>query len=207
MSLALAAAAAALAAAPAPPTPAERPTAAVPIVVGGYGITRGHLRHWTNLAAPGGGGADRQTLGEQAAGLLISYRWIRGEASERGLVVTSAEVRQSLREQRAQTFPRPRAYRRYLRRTGQTRANLRFRVKMDLLASRLRDQATAGASTPEEQQDMLEVFVQGYRAKWRARTTCLPPWVNEFDCQPTARSRGDSTPFARTQFLPSAFAR
>jgi hypothetical protein len=116
-------------------------------------------------------------------------------------------VRQSLREQRAQAFPRRRAYRRFLRRSGQTRANLLSRVESDLLSSRLREQATAGASTPEEQQDRLDAFVQAFRAKWRARTACRPPWVNEFDCQPTARSRGDSTPFARTQFLPSAFAR
>jgi hypothetical protein len=207
VSLALAAVVAALAAAPPPPAAAERPTAAVPIVVGGYGITRGHLRHWTDLVAHASGRADRRKLRAQAAGLLISYRWVGGEAAERGLRVAPAEVLQAFREQRDQAFPRRREYRRFLRDSGQTRANLLFRVRHQLLSDRVREQVVGDAPTPEEQQARLDAFVQAFNAKWRARTACLPPWADAFHCQPTARSRGDATPSARTRFLPSAFAR
>ena len=207
MSLALAAIAAALAAAPAPPAPAERPTAAVPIVVDGYGITRGHLRHWADVAARSDGISDRPYARAQAAGLLISFRWVGGEAADLGVVVTPEEVQSSFEEQREQVFPRRGAYRRFLRASGNTTRNMLSRVEHDLLSSRIRDLVTDGATTAEEQQDRLDAFLQAFRAKWRARTTCLPPWVSRADCQPTARSRGDSMPFARTQFLPSAFAR
>ncbi len=206
MSLALAALAAALAA-PSPPAAAERPTAAVPIVVGGYGITRGRLRHWADVVQRDGSGGPRSSAREQAAGFLIVGRWIRGEAAERGIALTSAEVGASLAEQRRTAFTTVRAYRRYLRATGQTEGNVRYRAEVDLLSTRVREQVVAGTADALEQQARLDAFVQAFRVKWRARTACRAPWVSASDCQPTARSRGEATPAARTQFLPSAFAR
>ena len=65
---------------------AERPTAAVPIVVDGYGITRGHLRHWADVCA---GRLARAQLAiaptrarARPAELLMRLRWVGGEASE-----------------------------------------------------------------------------------------------------------------------------
>jgi hypothetical protein len=183
---------AALAAAqpPAEPAPVE-PTAKAPIVVDGKPISRGWLRHWADVAGRSSrGGTLRAQLRSQAAGLLISARWIRGEAEERGVKVTPAEVTRSFRKQRRVAFPRRREFRRFLRDSGQTRGNVRFRVELDLLSEKLRELVTEGAATGEEEQERLDAFVAEFRRKWRARTACRPPWVNESDCgkEPT-RSR------------------
>jgi hypothetical protein len=67
---------------------------------------------------------------------------------------------------------------------------IRLRIRLDLLSGKLRDLVTAGAATPNEEQERLDAFVREFRRKWRARTACRPPWVSESDCgiQPT-RSR------------------
>jgi SurA N-terminal domain len=187
---ALGAVAAALAAQP-PAEPVVEPTAKAPIVVAGKPISRGWLRHWADVAGRSSGGAvPRSQLRSQAANLLISARWIRGEAEEQGVKVTPGEVTRSFRKQRRQSFPRRREFRRFLRDSGQTVGNIRLRIRLDLLAGKLRDLVTAGAATPDEEQERLDAFVREFRRKWRARTACRAPWVSESDCgiQPT-RSR------------------
>jgi hypothetical protein len=59
------------------------PTPAAPIVVDGKPISRGHLRHWTEIARVASG-RPRVTHWErqQAASFVISLRWIRIEARE-----------------------------------------------------------------------------------------------------------------------------
>jgi hypothetical protein len=174
------------------PPPAIEPTEKHPIVVGEERISRGWLRHWADIAQRTGG--DRKMARLQAADLLISSRWIRNEAAELGVVVTAEEVERSFRRQRRKTFPRRRDYRRFLRESGQTRSDVLFRVRIDLQSDRLREHVTAGATTPEDQQERLDEFVQAFRAQWRAQTACRAPWINEFDCGKTSRGRTASAP-------------
>jgi hypothetical protein len=191
-------AAAALVAGPAPADVAE-PTAKHPIVVSDERISRGWLRHWTDIAARSGGDPHRARVRRQAAGYLISSRWIIGEATERGVVVTRAETTRAFRSQRDDAFPRRRDYRRFLRESGQTTTDIRIRVRIDLFSDKLRALATAGAGTPEEQQAQLDEFVVAFHQKWRARTACRPPWVTELDCGAT--SRGPETRRSRARAL------
>jgi hypothetical protein len=158
------------------------PTPEHPIVIGAERISRGTLRHWADIAQRSAGGGPRAAFREQAAELVIGYRWIRGEAVERGIVVTRSEVTRTFRRQRDETFPRRRDFRRYLRRTGQSIADIRFRVRSTLLSDKLRELATEGATTPAQQQEQLDAFVRDYHAKWRARTACRPPWVVRRRC-------------------------
>jgi hypothetical protein len=178
---AVGAVAAALAGGPASPEAVE-PTPRHPIVVADERISRGWLRHWADVAMRSSGSSDRKTARIQAAGLLISFRWVVNEAAERGVVVTRAETSRELRSMRNETFPRRRDYRRFLRQSGQTPTDIRARVRIDLLATKLREMATAGAVSPEEQQAKLDEFVRAFRRKWRARTACRRPWVNRFSC-------------------------
>ena len=152
------------------------PTPEGPIVVDELPISRGHLRHWADIAQRVGL-ADRQDAREQSAGLLISFRWMRNEARERGIVLAPGEVRASFVEQRDETFPTRRAFRRYLRDSGQSRDDIKLRVEMDLLSNRVRETVIEGAATEDEQIARLDAFVAEFRRKWRERTACIEPWV------------------------------
>jgi hypothetical protein len=179
---ALGAVAALLWAAPAP-TPAQDVdlTAKRPVAVADERLSRGWLRHWADLVSTGGE-RDRARARLEGARLLIVSRWVLGEAAERGIVVTRAETTRALRMQRKQAFPNRRDYRRFLRRSGQTPADIRTRVRVVLHGDKLRDLATAGTATPEEAEAALEAFVRRFNRKWRARTACRPPWDSEFAC-------------------------
>jgi hypothetical protein len=176
--LAAVGAVAALAAAQPPP----EPTAKHPIVVGDKTISRGVLRHWTELAARSAGERrHRLVFRAQAASTLISFRWIRSEGLERGIFVSRAQVSRSLRRQRRESFRTRRDYRKFLRSSGQTVEDIRIRVRIDILSNRIRRQVIGDAATPREQQRRLDEFVQQFRRKWRARTVCREPWVTP-DC-------------------------
>ncbi len=174
--LAVAAVSGALVAGPPPPL---EPTAAAPIVIAGQPISRGHLRHWADIARrlP-----SLKPARAQAAEYVIGFRWLRAEARELGVNVRSTEVEQTFREQREEAFPNARAFRRYLRRSGQTSDDVRLRVRTDLLTQRLRDLAIEGATTPAEERERLDAYVAAFRRKWRARTVCRAPWVSRSDC-------------------------
>ena len=172
---------------------APSPTESHPVVVGETRISRGHLRHWADIAQRAAGGGDRKTARVQAAALLIGYRWVTGESAERGIVVTRAEVDRAFRRQRDEAFPRRRQYRAFLRESGQRGADIRFRVRVQLHSDALREQATAGVP-PEQQEDALATFVQAFHAKWRARTACRAPWISEFDCGATSPGRTRRSP-------------
>ena len=170
------------------------PTEQHPIVVGEERISRGWLRHWADVAQRAGGGDDRPGAQYQAAALLTRNRWIKGEAAERGVVVTREDVDRSFREQRVKTFPHRSDYRRFLRESGQTTRDIRGRVRVQLLSDALRELATAGATTPEEQQNRLDAFVREFHRKWRARTACRAPWISESDCGTTSPGRTRRAP-------------
>jgi hypothetical protein len=181
VSLAAVAAAAALAAGQPPPEPVE-PTAKHPIVVDGTTISRGHLRHWAEIAAANDSGSSRRDHRGLAAALLISARWIRLEAAELGIELNRGAVTRTFKRQRDASFKTRRDFRVFLRASGQSVRDIRFRIQVDLLSNRIRRHATEGATTPEEQQRRLEEFVARFHSKWRARTDCRPPWVAEADC-------------------------
>jgi foldase protein PrsA len=87
---------------------------------------------------------DYARLRAQVLQLLISFRWIEGEAAAQGITVTDAEVDQSFQEQKRQSFPNDADYEKFLKRSGQTREDILQRVRLDLLSNKLRDKVVAG---------------------------------------------------------------
>ena len=148
-----------------------------PISVAGETIPLSELQHWAGLARLSSGDPrtprTRAHL-EQAAQLLISYRWIEGEAAALGITVSRERVLRSFRRQRRQSFPRRRDYVEFLRDSRQTQRDVVRRVRLDLLSNRIRDHAIGDTKDPEEQQVRLEAFVQDFRARWIAATLCTP---------------------------------
>jgi foldase protein PrsA len=93
-----------------------------------------------------------ETLRAQAMQLLISYEWIEGEASDRGISVSEAEVRKRFEEQRKQSFPKDADYRKFLEDSGQTEQDILLRVRLDLLQTKIREQVTKGKDKVSEKQ-------------------------------------------------------
>lgn len=117
-------------------------------------VTVADVERWTEIARRSNGTekkASRQTRA-QALQLLISSEWIDAEARAQGLVVSEEETQESFEEQRKQAFPREEDYRRFLRRSGQTEADVLDRVRLDLLSNKLGDKVISAAPPVTEEQ-------------------------------------------------------
>jgi foldase protein PrsA len=84
------------------------------------------------------------TLRNQTVGLLVSYKWIEGEAQRQGVKVSDADVKKSFDEQKKQNFPKDADYKKFLQQSGQSQADILLRVKLDLLSRKIRDKVIKG---------------------------------------------------------------
>ena len=88
-----------------------------------------------------------EQLRNQVLQLLISFKWIQGEAETMGVKVTDAEVKKSFAEQKKQSFPKDEDYKKFIQTSGQTEADILQRVKLDLLSNKIRDKVVKGKDT------------------------------------------------------------
>jgi foldase protein PrsA len=102
-------------------------------------------------------------LRNQVLTLLITSRWLEGEAEERGISVSDAEVKEALERQKQQNFRKPGDYAKFLETSGQTAQDILMRVRLDLLQSKIRDQVTKGTERVTDKQ------VADYYASNKAR--------------------------------------
>ena len=86
-------------------------------------------------------------LRNQVLQLLISFKWIQGEAAAMDVKVTDAEVKKSFAEQKKQSFPKDEDYKKFIATSGQTEADILQRVKLDLLSNKIRDKVVKGKDT------------------------------------------------------------
>jgi foldase protein PrsA len=77
-------------------------------------------------------------LRDQTMRLLITRRWFEGEARTLGVRLSDAEVTKAFDAQRQESFPRQADFEKFLRQTGQTREDVKARVRLDLLSKRIR---------------------------------------------------------------------
>ena len=83
-------------------------------------------------------------LRDQVMQFLISSRWIEGEAADRDLEATDEEVDKMFNEQKRQSFPSDREYQQFLKASGQTEEDLKYRVKLDVLSNQVREAIVKG---------------------------------------------------------------
>jgi foldase protein PrsA len=84
------------------------------------------------------------SLRDQVLQLLISFKWIEGEAKEMGVKVSDAEVKKSFDKQRKQAFPKDADFQKFLKDSGQTEADILKRVRLDALSNKIREKVTKG---------------------------------------------------------------
>lgn len=74
---------------------------------------------------------------QQVLGLLIRFDWQDDEAASDGIGVTAAQVEHAYLADKRKHDPRPGQFRRYLRRTGETIADVKLRVRAELIRNAL----------------------------------------------------------------------
>jgi hypothetical protein len=127
-------------------------------------------------------------LSRQALGYLIKAQWYERQAQADHIVLTYAQVRRALEVDKRRQFKTATQFRQFLRRTRQTTADVRFRVRVNLVYKAL---LTSEHLTPRA----LEAEVAG---RFKTKTKCARYYVMS-DCaaaslpiDPTDRS-GAST--------------
>jgi foldase protein PrsA len=88
--------------------------------------------------------SEYDSLRNQVVGLLVSYKWIQGEADKQGIKVTDAEVKKSFDTQKKQNFPKAGDFEKFLKNSGQSQEDILLRVKLDLLSQKIRDKVIKG---------------------------------------------------------------
>jgi foldase protein PrsA len=104
-----------------------------------------------------------EALRDQTIQLLISFRWIAGEAEDRGVSVEDAEVRRSFEQLKQRSFPDAADYEKFLAASGQTEEDILTRVRYDLLSNKLRGEVIGGTD------EITDARVAEYYEKNRAR--------------------------------------
>jgi foldase protein PrsA len=124
--------------------------------VDGKPITKQQFNHWLDVVAavqqppksktkptpPKPGTAAYKQTAQQVMQFLVSALWIEGEAADRGLSATPDEIKRQFQQTKKQSFPNEKAYQKFLKQSGQTQADIDFRVELDVLSNKVREAVT-----------------------------------------------------------------
>jgi hypothetical protein len=113
---------------------------------------------------------------EQVMSFLISSDWVIGEAQALNVQVSDVEVRRRFNRIRREQFPKKGEFTAFLKSSGQTVADLLFRVRLNLLTTRIQRQVVGGQHGASAEQ-ALGRFVSEFKVKWRGLTSCLPAYA------------------------------
>ncbi len=99
-------------------------------------------------------------LKQQVLAYLISANWVLGEASERGVKVSDAEVKKQFNQIKTQQFPKEADFQKFLASTGYTVSDLLLRVKLNTLSSKIQQKVNAEAGKKPSQHEITAYFEQ-----------------------------------------------
>jgi foldase protein PrsA len=76
-------------------------------------------------------------LRDQTMQFLISAQWLLQESKNRKITASDKEVQTTFQQQKKQSFPKEADYQKFLKSSGQTEADLLYRVKLSVLTNKL----------------------------------------------------------------------
>lgn len=100
------------------------------------------------------------TLKQQVLAYLISANWVIGEASERGVKVSDAEVKKQFNQIKTQQFPKETDFQKFLASTGYTVSDLLLRVKLNSLSSKIQAKVSKEAGKKPTQKEITAYYEQ-----------------------------------------------
>ena len=167
----------------APTAGAQAPVPSPAARIGVVEITQERFDHWMRIVGTMEG-RDKTELvpprmsipwkrmRSQVMQFLITAEWILGEAQRQGIVISDERVEANFQRSRKKSFPTPRAWRRFLRRTGQTIDDVRWRFRLDMTSTRV-------ASS---------VDYQDFHDRWKTQTACGEDyWIRGYCGNPLER--------------------
>jgi foldase protein PrsA len=93
-----------------------------------------------------------KVLQQEVLSFLISSEWVIGEANSLGVKLTDAEVQKQFTKIKAQQFPKPAEFEKFLSSSGQTVSDLLLRVKLNLLSSKIQQKIVKSKGTVTQAQ-------------------------------------------------------
>ncbi len=170
---------------PATPSPVEPAPEQIVACIGSQSISGATFQHWAYVERrseePSKHHQSRGTQVQLVMDFLISSDWIIGEAQSRNIVVSEAKVRHRFDHLRAQQFPKRRVFKKFLKQSGQTVADILLRVRLAILSERIQKSVQAGHHGARSRRHALESFVHEFKAEWTAQTYCAPAYAVQ-DC-------------------------
>jgi hypothetical protein len=165
------------AAALAQPPLAAPPATQILVCVGSLPITGAVFAHWSDVARKSEGPAPKHPasagqIADEVLSFLISSDWILEEARALHIHLAAPTVRRAFERIRFQQFPRHGEFGRFLRESGQTPADLLFRVRLNLLSTRVQAHVLRGRRSAQARQRALVRFIHDFKRRWQARTYC-----------------------------------
>jgi foldase protein PrsA len=92
------------------------------------------------------------TLRDTVMQLLLQNEWIEGEAAERNVKISDAEVKKAFADQKKQSFPKEADYQKFLKTSGFTEKDILFRVRLEQLFTKLREKVAKGQEKVTDKQ-------------------------------------------------------
>ena len=89
-------------------------------------------------------------LRDAAIGSLLDSVWLRGQAAEMDISVTEAEVAKEFKKLKDENFKSEAEYRKFLKDSNFTQADVDSRVELQMLSSQIQKQITEGVSEPSQ---------------------------------------------------------
>lgn len=108
--------------------------------------------------APEPGSAKYEEIKAAALGELLDQIWIKGEAEELGVKVTSKQVDEELANIKKQSFPSKGAYQKFLKESKFTEADVQDRVELQVLSGAIQEQVSSEAPSPSSSE--IEAYYQ-----------------------------------------------
>ncbi len=93
---------------------------------------------------------------DQVVSFLVAAEWLEGEATDRDVIPTEAEVARAFARVKKQAFPKNADYKKFLRESGQSDADVVFRVKLQTIQENL--QKSAAGKPPEISSERVEAY-------------------------------------------------
>jgi hypothetical protein len=106
-----------------------------------------------------------EKLREEVMQFLLQAVWLRQEAAARQIVVTLPQVLRSFERQKREAFDSEREYRRFLRESAITEAQLHYRVALSLMQERIAAQVTE--AVPRVTDAEVNRYYANHRRKYR----------------------------------------
>jgi len=103
----------------------------------------------------------------------------RGTSRGNGDLRHQQAGRDRTRQIKRKNFKSRKQFYAYIKHTHFTLRDIRYRVELQLLATRIEERAARGARTKKELREKLSAFVDAYEKRWRSRTVCAPRYAFE----------------------------